>query len=138
MTSSWERIRVAVCDDHGPFTRGVAEMLSFASDIEVVGEAATHGEAVAMVSELKPDVVLLDLEMPGGAIGADESMRRMLGLSPSPKVIVLTMHDEPGTVRRFLSGGARAYLPKSAEMGELVGAVRDAVSRAPAAPKGTV
>ncbi len=126
MTPPGEKVRVAVCDDHELFRRGVAEMLSFAGDVEVVGEAATHEEAVAVVLERRPDVVLLDLEMPGGVMGADEAMRHMLGLSPAPEVVVFTMHDEPGMVRRFLSRGAFAYFPKSAEMGELVGAVRDA------------
>jgi DNA-binding NarL/FixJ family response regulator len=125
--ASTEKVRVAVCDDHGLFRRGVAEMLSFGEDVEVVAEASTHEEAVAVVSELRPDVVLLDLEMPGGAMGADESMRRMLGLTEPPKVVVFTMHDEPGTVGRFLLRGAVAYVAKSAEMGELVGAVRGAV-----------
>ena len=126
MTASDEKIRVAVCDDHELFRRGVVEMLSFVGDIEVVAEAATHEEAVAVVSEYEPDVVLLDLEMPGGVMGADESMSRMLGLSPPPRVVVFTMHDEPGMVRRFLSRGATVYFPKSVKMGELVGAVRDA------------
>ena len=126
-----EKVRVAVCDDHDLFRRGVAEMLSFAGDVEIVGEAATHDEAVAVVSEHAPDVVLLDLEMPGGVMGADESMGRMLELSPPPGVVVFTMHDEPGMVRRFLRRGAAAYFPKSAEMGELVGAVRDAARVAP-------
>jgi len=126
LTPPGEKIRVAVCDDHELFRRGVAEMLSLAGGIEVVGEAADHDEAIAVVLERRPDVVLLDLEMPGGAMGADESMGRMLGLSPPPRVVVFTMHDEPGMVGRFLSRGATAYFPKSAEMGELVGAVRDA------------
>jgi DNA-binding NarL/FixJ family response regulator len=136
LTPPAEKIRVAVCDDHKLFRRGVAEMLSFAGDIEIVGEAATHDEAVAVVSEHAPDVVLLDLEMPGGVMGADESMGRMLGLSPPPRVVVFTMHDEPGMVRRFLGRGATAYFPKSAEMGELVGAVRDAARVVPGLPAG--
>ncbi len=126
MTAPGEKIRVAVCDDHELFRRGVAEMLSLAGDVEVVGEAATHEEAVAVALELKPDVVLLDLEMPGSAMGADEAMGRILGLSLPPKVVVFTMHDEPGMVRRFLGRGASAYFPKSAEMGELVDAIREA------------
>jgi CheY-like chemotaxis protein len=125
VTALGEKIRVAICDDHGPFRRGIAEMLSLADDIEVGGEASTHEEAVALVSELKPDVVILDLEMPGSSMGADESMGRMLALSPPPKVVVLSMHDEPGMVRRFLGRGASAYFPKSTAMAELVGAVRD-------------
>jgi len=136
LTPPAEKIRVAVCDDHELFRRGVAEMLSFAGDIEIVGEAATHEEAVAVASEHGPDVVVLDLEMPGGVMGADESMGRMLGLSPPPRVVVFTMHDEPGMVRRFLGRGASAYFPKSAEMGELVGAVRDAARVDPGPPAG--
>jgi DNA-binding NarL/FixJ family response regulator len=128
-----QRIRVVLCDDHDQFREGVTEMLSLAEDIEVVGEAADHDDAVAVVLECRPDVVLLDLEMPG--IGADESMRRMLGLSPPPKVVILTMHDEPGMVRHFLRRGASAYIPKSAEMAELVCAVRDAARAEPGPTK---
>jgi CheY-like chemotaxis protein len=125
-------VRVVLADDHGPFRRGVAEMLSLAGDIEVVAEADDHEGAVAAASEHAPDVVLLDLEMPGD-VGADESLRRMLSLPSPPRVVVLTMHDEPGMIRRFLSRGAVGYFPKSAEMGELVEAVREAVRARPAA-----
>jgi DNA-binding NarL/FixJ family response regulator len=131
------KVRVAICDDHGLFRHGVSEMLSLTEDLEVLGEASTHEEAVAVVSELSPDVVLLDLEMPG-RIGADESMRRMLDLSSPPSVVVFTMHDEPGMMGRFLARGAAAYFPKSAEMGELVEAVRDAARlRSPGTPGGS-
>ena len=106
--------RVVVCDDHDLFRRGLVEMLSVAGDVEVVGEAATHDEAVAVVLEQRPDVVLLDLAMPG--MGADESVGRMLALSPPPKVVIFSMHDEPGLVRRLFSRGAAAFLPKSASM----------------------
>jgi DNA-binding NarL/FixJ family response regulator len=68
-----DKISVALCDDHELFRRGVAEMLSLAADVEVIGEAATHEEDVALVRGLEPAVVLLDLEMPGGTMGADES-----------------------------------------------------------------
>lgn len=125
MTAPAEKTRVAVCDDHEQFRRGAVEMLAIAEDMEVVGEASTHDEAVVVVSETEPDVVLLDLEMPG-ATGADEAMSRMLSLPSPPKVVVFTMHDEPGMVRGFLLRGAAAYLPKSSGMGELVEAVRDA------------
>ena len=65
-------------------------MFSLAGHIEIVSEATTHEEAVAVISELKPEVVL-DLEMASRAMGADESMGRMLGLSPPPRVVVFTM-----------------------------------------------
>lgn len=136
MTTPGERLRVVLCDDHESFRHGVAEMLSFAGEVEVVGVASTHEEAVTVVSVLKPDVVLLDLEVPGGSMGADESMRRMLEVSPPPRVVVFSMHDEPGMVRRFLSRGAVAYLPKSVEMDKLVEAVRDAGKRSRETPGG--
>lgn len=136
MTSDGKKVRVAVCDDHGLFRRGVAEMLSVAEDMEVVGEASTHDEAVAIASQLSPDVVLLDLEMPSGQMGAYESVAHMLTLPSPPRVVVLTMHDEPGMVGRFLALGAAGYVAKSAEMGELVEAVRGA-ARAPTEPEVT-
>ena len=126
MTACDERLRVAVCDDHETFRHGVVEMLSFAEDIEVVGEASNHDEVVAIARELSPDVVLLDLEMPGGQMGAYESVARMLTLPSLPRVVIFTMHDEPGMVRRFLELGVAGYVAKSAEMEELVEAVRDA------------
>jgi DNA-binding NarL/FixJ family response regulator len=136
LRSDRKKIRVVLCDDHDPFRHGVAEMLSFAEDVEVVGEVATHEEAVAIVTEVAPDVVLLDLEIPGSATGADGAMGRMLSLPSPPEVVVFTMHDEPGVVKRFLGKGAAAYVAKSAEMDELIDSVRDAAG-ASVAPKGT-
>jgi CheY-like chemotaxis protein len=86
-----DRIQAVVCDDHDVFRRGVVEMLSVAGEgIEVVGEARTHDEAAAVVRERRPEVVLLDLEMPGGAMGptsrwgACSGSRRRPGSSSSP------------------------------------------------------
>jgi DNA-binding NarL/FixJ family response regulator len=116
-------IRVVLCDDHDLFRHGLAEMLSTAEDIEVVGEANTHDRALAAVSGEHPDVVLLDLEMPDG--GAEETMRRMLRLPQPPRVVIVTMHDEPRLVRRFIGEGASAYLAKSASLEELLHTVRN-------------
>ncbi len=117
-------IKVVLCDDHELFRQGLAEMLATADDIVVTGEASTHERAVATVSEEEPDVVLLDLEMPGGR--AEETVRRILQLSRPPRIVVVTMHDEPRLIRRFISRGATAYLPKSASLEELLNTVRTA------------
>ena len=98
-------------------------MLSTAEDIEVVGEANGHDRALATVSGQQPDVVLLDLEMPDG--GAEETLHRMLQLPQPPSVVIVTMHDEPSLIRRFIGGGASAYLPKSASLEELLDTVRN-------------
>jgi DNA-binding NarL/FixJ family response regulator len=101
-------------------------MLATAGDVEVVGEADTHQRSVAVVSEVAPDVVLLDLEMPDG--GAEKTVRRMLRLSQPPKIVIVTMHDEPRLIRRFIGMGASAYLPKSAGLQELLDTVRNAAA----------
>jgi DNA-binding NarL/FixJ family response regulator len=119
-------IRVLLADDHAMFRQGVSEMLSTDGEIEVVGEAENGQEAVALARRLEPDVVLLDVEMPG--MGAREAMEIMLGNSPSPRVIIVTMHDDPGLVRELIGLGASAYLVKSATIEELHTAVHTAAS----------
>ena len=115
-----------MADDHTMFRQGVGEMLSTDEQIEVVGEAQDGLEAVALAGRLKPDVVLLDVEMP--LMGAREAMERMLENSPVPRVIVVTMHDEPRLVRELIGLGASAYLVKSATIEELLAAVNAAAS----------
>jgi DNA-binding NarL/FixJ family response regulator len=119
-------IRVLLADDHAMFRQGVSEMLSTDGEIEVVGEAENGQEAVALARRLEPDVVLLDVEMPG--MGAKEALEIMLGNSPSPRVIIVTMHDDPGLVRELIGLGASAYLVKSATIEELHTAVHTAAS----------
>ena len=97
-------------------------MLSTDEEIEVVGEAGDGEQAVALTGELKPDVVILDVEMPG--TGAEQAMERLLEISPRPQIIIVTMYDEPRLVRELLAQGASAYLVKSASMQELLAAVR--------------
>ena len=124
-----------MCDDHTMFRQGVAEMLSTDDQIEVVGEAQDGLEAVALAKRLEPDVVLLDVEMP--LMGAREAMERMLENSPTPRVIVVTMHDEPRLVRELIGLGASAYLVKSATIEELLAAVHGAAS-SPMGPEADV
>jgi DNA-binding NarL/FixJ family response regulator len=120
---------VLLADDHAMFRQGVSEMLSTDEEIEVVGEAENGREAVLLADRLEPDVVLLDVEMP--VMGATESMERMLDNSPSPRVVIVTMHDDPRLVRELIGLGASAYLVKSATIEELHAAVHTAASSPP-------
>lgn len=113
--------RVVLVDDHALFREGVAEIFAAEESLQVVGEAENGEEAITLVQELTPDVVLLDIEMPG--MRAEETLRQMLSVSPSSKVIVLTMHDEPRLVSSLVATGARAYVIKSATREELLSTI---------------
>ncbi len=127
------RIRVLLADDHTMFRQGLKEMLSTDAGIEVVGEADNGKEAVTLARRVKPDVVVLDIEMP--VMGAAEAMEALLEISPPPKVVIVTMYDNPRLVRELLARGASAYLVKSASLEELIAAVRTA-ARSPFGPPG--
>jgi DNA-binding NarL/FixJ family response regulator len=120
------RIRVLLADDHAMFRQGIREMLSTDEKIEVVGEAENGREAVTLAEKLTPDVVLLDVEMP--VMGAKQAMERMLENSPPPRVVIVTMYDDPGLVRELIGLGAVAYLVKTATMEELHAAVHTAAN----------
>jgi DNA-binding NarL/FixJ family response regulator len=120
------KIRVLLADDHAMFRQGIVEMLSTDERIEVVGEAQNGREAVTLVRKLHPDVVLLDVEMP--VMGAKQAMERMLESSPLPKIVIVTMYDDPRLVRELIGLGAVAYLVKSATMEELHAAVHTAAN----------
>jgi DNA-binding NarL/FixJ family response regulator len=115
-------IRVLLADDHTMFRQGLKEMLSTDEGIEVVGEAENGREAVALAQERKPDVAILDVEMP--VMGAAEAMQKMLMLPTPPKILIVTMYDNPRLVQELLARGASGYLIKSASLEELLAAVR--------------
>ena len=126
-----EPIRVLLADDHTMFRQGLGEMLQTDEGIKVVGQAENGAEAVALARELVPDVVILDVEMP--VMGAQEAMNKILRLQARPKIVVVTMHDDPSLVRELLALGASAYLVKSASMNELLSAVH-AAAESPEGP----
>jgi DNA-binding NarL/FixJ family response regulator len=121
-----ESIHVFIVDDHVLYREGVRKMLSVAPDIEIVGEAASGDEAIAQVLNLQPDVVLMDLKMPG--VNGIEATRRILYASPRIGVLVLTMFETDETVFAAMRAGARGYLLKDADQEEVLRAVK-AVSR---------
>jgi DNA-binding NarL/FixJ family response regulator len=116
-----DRIRVLLVDDHALFREGVVEIFAAEDDMTVVGEAENGAQGVALAGVEKPDVVLLDVEMP--VMGAERAIGEILRVSPSSKVLVLTMYDEPRLVRKLLGLGAHAYIVKNATREELVAAV---------------
>lgn len=121
-----EPIRVLVADDHALYREGVRKMLSAASDIEIVGEAISGDDAIAQALALQPDVILMDLKMPG--INGIEATRRILYASPRIGVLVLTMFETDETVFAAMRAGARGYLLKDVDQEEVLRAVK-AVNR---------
>ncbi len=111
-----------VAEDHPLFRKGVISLLSAVPEFEVVGEAATGEEAASRVAELQPDVVLMDLQMPG--VGGIEATRRIVWESPSVRVLVVTLFEDDDSVFMALRAGARGYILKDADEEELVRAIK--------------
>ena len=111
-------IRVLVADDHAVFREGLRAVFSPEPDMDVVGEAATGNEAVERAAELGPDVILMDIQMPG--INGIEATRRILGASPRIGVVVLTMFEDDDSVFSAMRAGARGYVLKGAPPSEIL------------------
>lgn len=119
-------IRVLTVDDHALVRAGIAAMLSIESDISVVSEAADGAEAFARYSDLRPDVVLMDLRMPGtDGLTAIGSIREM---DPTARIIALSTHNGDVDIHRALAAGACAFLVKDVLVEELIGAIRTVAS----------
>ena len=116
-------IRAVVVDDHAVVRSGIKLLLDREDDIEVVGEAGSAKDAVFRARALKPDVILLDVVMPGES-GIDV-LPNLLKESPETKVLVLSMQDDPSYVREAFAAGARGYVLKEAADEEVVAAVRE-------------
>lgn len=116
------KLRVMIADDHSVVRAGLRVLLEDAGDVEVVGEADGGQAAVALALETHPDVVVMDLSMPGG--GGDEATVRLRQERPEVRVVVLTAHEDPAYLRKLLLAGACGYLLKRSATEELIRAVR--------------
>lgn len=119
-------IKVLVVDDHDLVRMGITRMLADISGIKVVGEAATGEEALRLARELNPQVVLMDVKMPG--IGGLEATRKLLRQDPDIRVVAVTVCDEEPFPSRLLKAGAAGYLTKGAALEEMVKAIRAVAS----------
>ena len=117
-----DRTRVLIVDDHMLVREGLRRILQAQDDMEVVGEAGDSARAVATAARERPDVVLLDVEIPGGEAAA--TVRKLREAAPESRVIILSMHEGPVLVRELLAAGIRGYLLKSIHWQELVLAIR--------------
>jgi DNA-binding NarL/FixJ family response regulator len=124
MDGDSDMIRVQLVDDHPVVRAGLAGILQGEPDIEVVGEAASADEAVTVARSTRPDVVLMDLRMPGGD-GVTATVQ-VLAAVPGARVVVLTPYESDTDILRAVEAGAAGYLLKDASRAELVSAIRAA------------
>jgi DNA-binding NarL/FixJ family response regulator len=114
--------RILIVDDHAILRMGLASLLSSKKDIEVVGDATNGPEGIRRAIELKPDVVVMDLMMPG--MGGAEATARLLEKAPDAKVLIITTFDTSDGIDRALKAGARGAIMKNCDFEELVDALR--------------
>lgn len=118
-------VRVLLADDHTMFRQGLAGILASYGGMEVIAEVPNDGEALELARELEPDVVIMQVQMPFGR--ARETLAQMRSFPEPPKVVLVTMYENPRYAREMTQVGASAYLLKSASAEHLVAAVRAAV-----------
>jgi DNA-binding NarL/FixJ family response regulator len=115
-------IRVILADDHPVVRNGIRHLLEKVVDIEVLGEASTGGEALSLVQELKPDILLLDMEMPD--LNGREVAAKLQQMGSPVKILALSAYDDPVYIRELLESGAVGYLVKEEAPETIVEAVR--------------
>ncbi|MEV8317181.1 response regulator transcription factor [Streptomyces sp. NPDC059900] len=119
-------VRLLVCDDHIVVRAGLLALLGSAPDIEVVGEAGTGEEAIALAAKLAPDVVLMDLQLGEGMDGVEATRHITSSGAPAPHVLVLTTYDTDADITRAIEAGATGYLLKAERPEELFAAIHAA------------
>lgn len=116
-----DKLTILIADDHPVFRKGLRTLLASMPDTELVGEATTGEEAVDLAEQLQPDVILMDLQMPGG--GGLPAIRRIVQTSPHIRVLVVTMFDDDDSVFAAMRGGARGYVLKDMNDDEITRAI---------------
>ena len=119
-------IKVMLVDDHDLVRTGIKRLLEDHPDIKIVGEATSGEQALELVTENDPDVVLMDINMPG--IGGLEATRKLLQRKPKLKIIVVTMHEDELFAQRLLKAGAMGYLTKGAKVDEILQALQAVIA----------
>ena len=121
-----DTLRILIADDHPTFRKGMHSLIDPIEGMEVVGEAATGEEAIALAESLVPDLILMDLQMPRG--GGIEATKEILSASPHIRILMVTLYDDSQLVFTALRAGARGYILKDAGVDEMTQAIR-AVAR---------
>jgi len=114
-------IKILIADDHGVLRAGLRALLSAEPDLEVVGEAADGPSALRLAAELRPDVLLMDISMPG--LTGIEVARQLKTAQPDTRVLILTLHQDEGLLREAIHAGATGYIVKQAVEAELISAI---------------
>jgi two-component system invasion response regulator UvrY len=115
-------IKVLLTDDHELVRTGIRRLLEDSKQVSIIGEADCGEKSIQLAQELQPDVILMDVNMPG--IGGVEACRRILQRNPKQKIIVLTVHNEHTFPKRLLEIGAKGYLTKECGVDEMIEAIR--------------
>ncbi|MBI5298507.1 MAG: response regulator transcription factor [Chloroflexi bacterium] len=115
-------VRILLADDHAVLRAGLRLLLTSRNEYEIVGEASSGVETISLAGELQPDLILLDLSMPG--LDGLDALPALRKLCPSARILILTMHDDPQYLRQALKHGASGYVLKKAADSELLSAVQ--------------
>ena len=126
MNQTTERIHVLVADDHPVFRRGMRAILAAEPDVELVGEATDGEEAIDQALELRPDVILMDLNMPN--VNGIEATRRILEARPETAILMLTMFEDDKSILAAMRAGAHGYVLKGADGNDTLRAIHAAAS----------
>ena len=121
-----DKVRILIAEDSAPFRQGLRNLLQSVDDVEVVGETTTGDETIQLANQLQPDVILMDIQMPG--VNGIEATRQIIFASPHISILMLTMFEDDESVFAALRAGARGYLLKGALKAEIVRAIRGVAS----------